>query len=238
MAALGDRVAAAATPPRFGGRLRGRRRTTPAASDRRGLADAERAGRRAGGADPRGAVAGRTGLVERPDRRSGRRARRGARRAGRRVGGGPPGLEPGRPSWSGAGADGAAEFAAATVAAADALAMRVEPAGCDGARPPARRWRAPTHGCRTSSSDFEARAAALEPHLDSPGVADELIAEAQRSLDEAVAVVDELARRVGRARRRFDRSDGADLPGADDTSRLGESRNAGRWARASAAARR
>ena len=39
---------------------------------------------------------------------------------------------------------------------------------------------------------FEARAAALEPHLDSPGVAEELLAEAQRSLEEAVAVVDEL----------------------------------------------
>ena len=39
---------------------------------------------------------------------------------------------------------------------------------------------------------FEARAAALEPHLDSPGVAEELLAEAQRSLEEAIAVVDEL----------------------------------------------
>ncbi len=39
---------------------------------------------------------------------------------------------------------------------------------------------------------FETRAAALEPHLDTPGVAEELLAEAQRSLAEAIAVVDEL----------------------------------------------
>jgi cell wall-associated NlpC family hydrolase len=39
---------------------------------------------------------------------------------------------------------------------------------------------------------FEARAAALEPHLESPGVADKLLAQAQRSLAEAVAVVKEL----------------------------------------------
>ena len=39
---------------------------------------------------------------------------------------------------------------------------------------------------------FEARAAELEPHLDSPGVAEDLLAEAQRALSEAIAVVDEL----------------------------------------------
>ena len=39
---------------------------------------------------------------------------------------------------------------------------------------------------------FEDRAAALEPRLDEPGVAEELRAEAQRALDEAIAVVDEL----------------------------------------------
>src|SRR5262245_37304890 len=40
--------------------------------------------------------------------------------------------------------------------------------------------------------DFEARAAALEPYLDSPGVVEGLMVEARRSLAEAVAVVDEL----------------------------------------------
>ena len=39
---------------------------------------------------------------------------------------------------------------------------------------------------------FEARAAALEPHLDDPDVMQALIAEAQRSLAEAVAVVEDL----------------------------------------------
>ena len=39
---------------------------------------------------------------------------------------------------------------------------------------------------------FEARAAALEPHLDDPGVMQALMAEAQRSLAEAIAVVEDL----------------------------------------------
>ena len=39
---------------------------------------------------------------------------------------------------------------------------------------------------------FEDRAASLEARLDEPGVAEELRAEAQRALDESVAVVDEL----------------------------------------------
>jgi peptidoglycan DL-endopeptidase CwlO len=94
-------------------------------------------------------------------------------------------------NWSGAGADAAAEFAAATVAAADALAERVDQLGAT----------AQTAGAAVSRAHerlqaiverFEARAAALEPYLDSPGVERELLTEAQRSLAEAVAVVEEL----------------------------------------------
>ncbi|MDO3640349.1 glycoside hydrolase, partial [Mycolicibacterium sp. KC 300] len=43
---------------------------------------------------------------------------------------------------------------------------------------------------------FEARAAALEPQLDDPGVAEELVAEARRSLREAIAVVEDLRARL------------------------------------------
>jgi peptidoglycan DL-endopeptidase CwlO len=93
--------------------------------------------------------------------------------------------------WSGTGAEGAADFAAATVATANVLAARIDQLGAT----------AKTAGTAVSRANerleaiverFEARAAALEPHLDSPGVAEELLAEAQRSLTEAVAVVDEL----------------------------------------------
>jgi peptidoglycan DL-endopeptidase CwlO len=93
--------------------------------------------------------------------------------------------------WSGAGADGAADFVAATVTAADALAIR---AGQLGATADAAAAAVAEANERLQGivDRFEARASALEPHLDSPGVADELLAEAQRSLEEAVAVVDEL----------------------------------------------
>ena len=93
--------------------------------------------------------------------------------------------------WSGAGADGAADVMAATAAAADALAIR---AGQLGATADAAAVAvAQAHERLQGIVDrFESRAAALEPHLDSPGVAEELLAEAQRSLEEAVAVVDEL----------------------------------------------
>jgi cell wall-associated NlpC family hydrolase len=93
--------------------------------------------------------------------------------------------------WSGTGAEGAAEFAASTVAAADALAARVDQLGATAQTAGAAVARA-NERLRAIVERFEARAAALEPHLDSPGVADELVAEAQRSLAEAVAVVDEL----------------------------------------------
>lgn len=93
--------------------------------------------------------------------------------------------------WSGAGADGAAGFAAATVAAVDALATRADELGATAGSAAAAVSRAHER-LRAIVDGFEARAATLEPHLDSPGVAEELIADAKRSLADAVAVVDEL----------------------------------------------
>jgi cell wall-associated NlpC family hydrolase len=93
--------------------------------------------------------------------------------------------------WSGAGADGAADFAASTMAAADTLAIRADQLGATADASAAAVSRAGER-LRAIVERFETRAAALEPHLDSPGVAEELLAEAQRSLAEAIAVVDEL----------------------------------------------
>ncbi|HKP44941.1 C40 family peptidase [Mycobacterium sp.] len=93
--------------------------------------------------------------------------------------------------WSGAGADGAAGFSAATVAAIDAMAVRAGQLGATAGAAAAAVARA-NERLRSIVDGFEARAAALESQLDSPGVAEELQAEAQRSLDEAIAVVDEL----------------------------------------------
>ena len=94
-------------------------------------------------------------------------------------------------NWSGAGADAAAEYAAATVAAVDALAMRVEHLGRAAGTAAAAVARA-NERLQAIVEGFEARAAALEPYLESPGVVEGLMAEARRSLAEAVAVVDEL----------------------------------------------
>ena len=94
-------------------------------------------------------------------------------------------------SWFGAGADAAADFAATTVAAADALASRVDQLGATAQTAAAAVARA-RERLRAIVEDFETRAAALEPYLESPGAAEGLLAEARRSLAEAVAVVDEL----------------------------------------------
>jgi peptidoglycan DL-endopeptidase CwlO len=94
-------------------------------------------------------------------------------------------------NWSGAGADAAAEFAAATVAAVDALSVRAERLGTAADKAEAAVARA-RERLRLIVGEFEARAAALEPYLKSPAAEKELLAEAQRSLAEAVSVVDEL----------------------------------------------
>jgi cell wall-associated NlpC family hydrolase len=93
--------------------------------------------------------------------------------------------------WIGAGADAAAEFAATTVAAAEALVGRVDQLGATAQTASAAVSRA-NERLRAIVERFEARAAALEPYLESPAAEKELLAEAQRSLAEAVAVVEEL----------------------------------------------
>ena len=96
-----------------------------------------------------------------------------------------------RTNWTGSGADAAADFTASTVAAIDGLAARagqLSNAAGDASAAVAR-----AHERLGEIVDrFEARAQALEPFLDSPGVAEQLMSEAQRSLAEAVAVVEEL----------------------------------------------
>ena len=96
-----------------------------------------------------------------------------------------------RTEWTGAGADGAAGFVARTQAAIDGLADRADrmnvaanAAGAAVARAHQR--------LRDIVADFESRAAELEPFLDSPEAVTALRAEAQRSLAEAMAVVEEL----------------------------------------------
>jgi cell wall-associated NlpC family hydrolase len=94
--------------------------------------------------------------------------------------------------WTGAGADGAAEFMARTLTAiegladhADQMSIAARAAGTAVARAHQR--------LRDIVDGFESRAAALAPFLDSPQIAAALRAEAQRSLAEAVSVVEELA---------------------------------------------
>jgi cell wall-associated NlpC family hydrolase len=94
-------------------------------------------------------------------------------------------------NWSGTGADAAAEFAATTIVATDALAERVDELGVTAQTAGAAVARA-NERLRAIVEHFDARAAALEPYLESSAAQKELLTEAQRSLEEAVAVVDEL----------------------------------------------
>ena len=93
--------------------------------------------------------------------------------------------------WWGVGADGAADFVAAAASSAVALSMRAEALGVSADAAAAAVARANSR-LRDIVARFEARAAELEPHLDSPGAAEELLDEAQRALSEAIGVVDEL----------------------------------------------
>jgi peptidoglycan DL-endopeptidase CwlO len=93
--------------------------------------------------------------------------------------------------WTGAGADGAAGFLARTLTAIDSLADRADQMNIAANAAGAAVARAHRR-LRDIVDGFESRAAALEPFLDSPEVAASLRAEAQRSLAEAVAVVEEL----------------------------------------------
>jgi len=93
--------------------------------------------------------------------------------------------------WSGAGADGASGFMSATIAAIDELASRTGQLGSTASAAGAAVARAHAR-LHDIVERFEARAAAMEPYLDSPEVMRALTAEADRSLAEAVAVVDDL----------------------------------------------
>jgi cell wall-associated NlpC family hydrolase len=95
------------------------------------------------------------------------------------------------PHWAGPGADAAAGVVTATVAHTEELAERVGRLGASADAAGAAVARAHQR-LRDIVDAFEARAAALEPYLESPGAVEELVAEARRSLADAVAVVDEL----------------------------------------------
>ncbi|OBC07451.1 glycoside hydrolase [Mycobacterium sp. 852013-50091_SCH5140682] len=93
--------------------------------------------------------------------------------------------------WSGAAADAAGRAATATAATADALADRAETLGA-AARHAGAAARSAAARLQAIVSGFEERAAALEPRLDEPGVAEALLGEAQQALRDAISVVDEL----------------------------------------------
>ena len=138
--------------------------------------------------------------------------------------------------WSGTAADAAAEFAAATVAAIDALAMRASQLGTaadTAAAAVARRHRAVAGDRR----GLRGTRAALEPYLESPGVAEKLMAEARRSLAEAVAVVDELRAELDGHATTLAAPAAQPSPAATSPAGL-TSPGCLRWARASAALHR
>jgi peptidoglycan DL-endopeptidase CwlO len=93
--------------------------------------------------------------------------------------------------WAGSGADAAAEFAASTTAAIDDAAGRAGRLQATARDAAAAVERAHAR-LRDIVEAFEARAAALEPMLDRPGVARELLAAARDALGEAIAVVEQL----------------------------------------------
>ena len=95
------------------------------------------------------------------------------------------------PGWLGAGADAAAEFAATTATAIDDAAERAAHLGSTAESAAAAVARAHRR-LQAIVDEFEVKASALEQSLDSPGIAEKLLAEARRSLAEAIAVVEEL----------------------------------------------
>lgn len=99
--------------------------------------------------------------------------------------------------WSGAAADAAADIATTTAETIAALAERAEALSA-GAQQAGGAVSSAGARLQTIVDRFEDRAAELEPHLEEPGVAEELLAEAQRSLREAIAVIDELRAELDR----------------------------------------
>ncbi|WP_237573657.1 C40 family peptidase [Mycolicibacterium lacusdiani] len=96
-----------------------------------------------------------------------------------------------RTNWTGEAAVAADDFTRHTVEAIEAMAGRAERLGATvgAAADAVARARVRLDAIIAA---FESRAAELEPHLDEPGVAEALAAEAQGALDEAATVVDGL----------------------------------------------
>lgn len=122
--------------------------------------------------------------------------------------------------WTGAGAGRAGEFSAATSAAVTLLAERAGELG-DGTRAAEAAAAQARMRLREIVDRFEARAAALEPHLDTPGVAEELLAEAQRALGEALAVVEELRAELDGQAGAVSAGGGASAPAATEPAGFG-----------------
>ncbi|MGW4097621.1 NlpC/P60 family protein [Mycobacterium sp. NPDC004974] len=93
--------------------------------------------------------------------------------------------------WSGTAATAAADFATGTAAEVTGLAQEAKALSAAARRAGSAVAEARSR-LQAIIDRFEERAAALAPHLDEPGVAQELQAEARRAVTEASAVVDEL----------------------------------------------
>lgn len=96
-----------------------------------------------------------------------------------------------RGSWAGAGATSAAGRLERAVASARVLAGRIDALGAEVAAAAEAVSRVRSELERLIA-DFEARAAALETQLDTPGTAEELVDEARRALTAAEQMVDDL----------------------------------------------
>lgn len=93
--------------------------------------------------------------------------------------------------WSGTAATAGADFVAGAAAELAALAERAQLLGA-AARDASSAVAQARSRLQAIIDRFEERVAALAPHLDEPGVAQQLQAEARRAIAEASAVVDEL----------------------------------------------
>ncbi|MGV0734832.1 C40 family peptidase [Mycobacterium syngnathidarum] len=93
--------------------------------------------------------------------------------------------------WSGISATAAAEFASRAAAEVTSLAERAQILSC-AARDAGSAVARARIRLQAIIDRFEERTAALAPHLDEPGVAQQMQAEARRAITEATAVVDEL----------------------------------------------
>ncbi|MCW2729511.1 MAG: hypothetical protein JWR13_327 [Mycobacterium sp.] len=93
--------------------------------------------------------------------------------------------------WAGDAGAAASDFTQTTVATIEALAARADRLGAATTNAADAVARARTR-LQAIVDEFEARAEVLESELDDPGTADELITEAQRALDEATGVIEDL----------------------------------------------